>query len=103
MTIQELKKLSKEEFLKLEGATEELYQSLQNAKSGYIEIRKENSGAGDRGYTQAFGEGISLRIDNLSTWYMTSIIQKIDWENNYFTTLNSKYYFKFTEDEKKES
>ena len=89
MTISELKKLSKEEFLTHEGLTEEIYEALQKSKEGWIKISRTTDGAGDQGFTPAFGEGISCKISNPSTWYITSVIQSIDWENHTFKTLNS--------------
>lgn len=95
MTISELKKLSKEEFLAHEGLTEEIYEALQKSKEGWIKISRTTDGAGDQGFTSAFGEGISCKISNPQTWYVTSVIQSIDWENHTFKTLNSVYNFKF--------
>lgn len=94
-TISELKAMSKEEFLTLPNMTEEIYNALQNSKEGWISISRVSDRAGDHGYTWAFGEGISCHISNPSTWYTTSIIQSIDWENKTFKTLNSVYNFEF--------
>ena len=99
MTISELKKLSKEEFLTHEGLTEEIYEALQKSKEGWIKISRTTDGAGDQGFTSAFGEGISCKISNPSTWYVTSVIQSIDWENHTFKTLNSIYNFEFKDTE----
>lgn len=95
MRIDLLKKMSKEEFLSLEGATEELYNNLHNAKDGWISISRIGDGAGESGYTSTFGEGLSCRIDNIDRWYVTSVIQSIDWENHTFKTLNSVYNFEY--------
>lgn len=95
MTFEQLKQLPKEEFLKLEGATEELYNALQDSIPGYITITHQDRGDKHYGWTSGFGEGLSLRIDNSDRWYVTSVIQKIDWESNTFTTLNSTYNFSF--------
>lgn len=97
MTIKELKQLSKEEFMKQPGAFEELYENLQNSKEGWIEIWKDDKSVIKHGQTDAFGEGLSCYMTTMQTWYRTSIIQKINWEEGYFTTLNSKYNFKFKE------
>lgn len=99
MQIKELKKLSKEEFLKLEGATEELYNALQSSKEGNIKIWKEDdpSFTPQFGFTYAFGEGISVNMSNFKYWYRTSVIQNINWEEGYFDTLNSRYNFTFEE------
>ena len=106
MSIRELKLMPKEEFLKLSGANETIYDALQNSKEGFITVERERDGLVEKGYTYAFGEGISCRMDNLSTWWCTSVVQKINWEEGYFDTLNSRYKFKFTEkgveNEKKE-
>ena len=98
MTRTEIKNLSKEEFLKLPEATQELYEALQNSKSGYIKIKHAITGDIHYGYTDTFGEGISCFLSNMHNWYTTSIIKHINWEEKYFDTLNSRYYFEFTED-----
>lgn len=97
MSTKELKQLSKEDFLKQPGATEELYHSLQNSKEGWIEIWKKDKSVHKSGYTGAFGEGISCHMSTISRWYTTSVIKNINWEEEYFDTLNSRYYFKFKE------
>ena len=97
MSITELKKLSKKEFLKQPGATEELYNNLQNSKAGWIEIWKDDKSVVEHGQTEAFGEGLSCYMTTIRQWYCTSIIKKINWEEEYFITLNSKYNFKFKE------
>ena len=99
MSIKELKELSKEEFMKLCGAPEDLYTAIQNSKSGWIKVSRDYDGAGDCGITEAFGEGISCKISNCHSWYVTSVIQSIDWENHTFKTLNSTYNFEFKSDE----
>lgn len=98
MTRTELKKLSKEEFMKLPGATEDLYVAVQNSKSGYIEVTHAGQKHFHKGYTEAFGEGISCYMCTPNEWYTTSVIKKINWGEGYFDTLNSRYYFKFKED-----
>ena len=103
MTRTELKKLSKEEFMKLPGATEELYVAVQNAKSGYIEVTHATQKHFHKGYTEAFGEGISCYMCTPHEWYTTSVIKNINWGEEYFDTLNSRYYFKFKEDDFKEN
>jgi hypothetical protein len=99
MTRTELKKLSKEEFMKLPGATEDLYIAVQNAKSGYIEVTHATQKHFHKGYTEAFGEGIGCYMATPHEWYTTSVIKNINWEEKYFDTLNSRYYFKFKEDD----
>ena len=99
MTISELKKLPKEEFLALPDMTEDIYEALQNSKEGWIKISRTTDGAGDQGLTSAFGEGISCKLSNPHTWYVTSVIQSIDWENHTFKTLNSTYNFEFKDTE----
>lgn len=98
MTIKKLKSLTKEEFLKFPDATEWLYKCLQESKSGYIHIWKEDHSIDKKGHTEAFGEGISVQLDNMTEWYRTSVIQKINWDEKYFDTMNSRYYFDFTEE-----
>lgn len=95
MTVKELKEMSKEEFLSLKGMSEELYNALQNSVEGWIKISRVGDGKGESGYTYAFGEGLSCRIDNVDRWYITSVIQSIDWENQTFKTLNSIYNFEY--------
>lgn len=102
MSISELKALSKEEFLKLPEATEELYIALQNSKEGFIKVVRERDQMPQKGYTLAFGEGLSCKMSMPSYWWMTSVIQKINWEEGYFDTLNSRYKFEFTENKKNE-
>lgn len=102
MTIKELKQLSKEDFLKQLGATEELYYNLQNSKEGWIEIWKKDKSVHESGYTGAFGEGISCYMYTMSEWYTTSVIRHINWEEGYFDTLNSRYYFNFKESNSEE-
>ena len=97
MTIKELKSLTKEEFLKYPDATEDIYSALKNSKEGWIEIWKEDASIHKSGHTDAFGEGISCYLYRISSWYHTSIIQKINWTEGYFDTLNSRYYFNFKE------
>lgn len=97
MTIKELKSLTKEEFLKYPDATESIYIALQNSKEGWIEIWKEDKSVWAQGHTDAFGEGISCYLYTTDRWYTTSVIRHIDWEEGYFDTLNSRYYFNFKE------
>lgn len=92
------KNLSKEEFMQLPGATEDLYTAVQNSKSGYIEITHATQKHFHTGYTETFGEGISCYMTSPRGWYITSIIKYINWEEGYFDTLNSRYYFTFKED-----
>lgn len=99
MGIKKFKQMSKEEFMQQNGATEEIYEALHNSKEGYIEIWKEDESVREHGYTHAFGEGLSVRMDNISRWYITSVIKYINWDKGYFDTLNSRYYFKFKEDD----
>ncbi len=98
MTIKELKQLSKEDFLKIPNTTEKLYSDLSNSKSGYIDIIRTKDGLVWSGYTDAFGEGLSLIINRISNFWQTSIVTEINWKNGYFNTLNSKYLFIFEED-----
>ena len=94
-----LKKLSKEEFLKLQGATEELYNNLHKSKSGFIKIHRITGNPYSiSGHTEAFGEGIALYVKNSSEWWTTSNITYINWEEGWFDTLNSRYNFTFKED-----
>ena len=103
MGIGRFKKMSKEEFLQQNGATEELYEALQNSKEGYITIKHSATGEVHHGWTEAFGEGLSVRMDNPSRWYRTSPIKYINWKKEYFDTQNSRYEFKFEENYGKEN
>jgi len=100
----EERELSKEDFLKKYDNNEELYNIIHNSKVGNIEITKISDNPGYlsvndtvSGFTAGFGEGMSCFIDCISSYYYTSTVQKIDWENKIFYTLNSKYSFKFNE------
>lgn len=76
-----------------------------NSKKGWIKIEKvegvnndvQKIGSVHSGYTNAFMEGIRCRLDSISQWYITSVIEKIDWKNRTFTTKNSTYKFEFLE------
>ena len=98
-----LKQLSKEEFLQLHGATEELYESIQKSKSGFIRIKRTT---GDPysigGYTELFAEGLSLFVSNNSEWLNIPNVTYINWDKGWFDTLNSRYNFIF-EEEKNEN
>lgn len=72
----------------------------ENAKSGNITIEQiegTQKGRKEYGYTDYFIEGASLYLRTFSHWYRTSTIQKIDWDNKIFETLNSTYKFEFNE------
>ena len=80
----------------------DLEQILVNTKAGYIVIQKISdndgfvrSGETIRGWTENFGEGIALYIENPDTWFHTSVIEKINKDT--FITKNSEYKYKFTE------
>ena len=95
------KKLSKERFLELhpiDKRHEYLYDILVNSAVGHISIKQISGnkvGFTMEGVTATFAEGISLFIDDETTYYYTSVVQKIDWENGRFYTLNSCYEFTF--------
>ena len=97
MTIRKLKQMTKENFLKYPDATESIYLALQNSKEGQIEIWKEDKSVHEQGHTDAFGEGISCYLYTIDKWYITSVIRKINWDEKYFDTMNSRYYFNFKE------
>ena len=91
------------DFVKV-GGSPELYRAIKNSKVGYIKITKISSndgylseGESEEGITAAFGEGVSLYIAGVEQWYRTSVIQKINWDKQEFTTVNSRYKFKFEE------
>lgn len=102
ISVRELKQMPKEVFLALPEATEQLYNDLHNAKEGFIYVERERDGLKRKGHTWAFGEGVSCRMDTIDYWWCTSVVQKINWKEGYFDTLNSRYKFKFIEDEKNE-
>ena len=89
--------MTKEDFLKYPDATESIYLALQNSKEGQIEIWKEDKSVHEQGHTDAFGEGISCYLYTIDRWYTTSVIRKINWDEGYFDTMNSRYYFNFKE------
>lgn len=91
------------DFVKV-GGTLELYQAIKDSKVGYIKITKISSndgylseGESEEGLTAAFGEGVSLYIADVEKWYRTSVIRKIFWDKQEFTTMNSRYKFEFEE------
>lgn len=92
----------KKEFVKTLGP-ESLYDSFQKSKVGYIKVHKISDNQGIpknkvyEGLTGLFGEGFAVWISNPSSWFHTSTIKDIDWENNVFHTLNSTYAFEFEE------
>ena len=105
MTPKQIKELSKEDFMKLDGASEQLYNNLQKAKSGFIRVEKisKNKGAiatGDvyEGHTDTFGEGVSLIIGDRFYTFKSSVIVKINKTKSTFKTLNSTYKYQFKED-----
>lgn len=74
-----------------------------HAKTGIISIKKV-SGKIDNEYSitgicKYFIEGVGCYVISPTTYYHTSVVTKIDWENNLFYTLNSTYKFNFIEDE----
>ena len=105
MTPKQIKELSKEDFMKLDGASEQLYNNLQKSKSGFIRVEKisKNKGAiatGDvyEGHTDTFGEGVSLIIGDRFYTFKSSVIVEINKTKNTFKTLNSTYKYQFQED-----
>lgn len=99
-----LRKRSLDEVKQLVPNHPEIYDLLRNSKIGYISIQKVSDNAGylskgmsEEGWTAAFGEGLSLRMELGFSYYYTSTIQSINWEKGYFDTLNSRYEFKFNE------
>lgn len=90
------------EFVKTLGP-EELYDSFQKSKVGYIKVSKISDNPGIKqgseyeGVTGAFGEGFAVWMSNPSHWFHTSTIKSIDWNNHTFETENSTYKFEFEE------
>lgn len=82
--------------------TADVYQDLHTAKIGNISITQVSGnkvGFSYSGHTYAFGPNISLFIETDWDYYYTSVIQSINWQEGYFDTLNSRYKFKFEEDD----
>lgn len=77
--------------------SEELNNALQNSKCGIIHVKHAITGKTHYGITAAFGEGVGCYMSNEDEWFTTSTIKKINWEEEYFETLNSKYFFDFEE------
>ena len=92
-----LKAMSLEEFAAQSGLqdAEKVYNAIQNAQQGHIKITKDGTREVHWGFTPGFCEGIGCYISNTTRWYLTSVIQKINWDEKYFITLNSKYWFEF--------
>ena len=102
MKIMEVRQMSEEDFVKKYGKDYMfLYEAINKSKMGDIEIEKVVDNPLDtvkmKGITPGFGEGISCYMEDNDTYYYTSTVQSIDWENNVFHTLNSEYKFKFNE------
>jgi len=103
--ITKAKNQSKEEFISENGENMlPVWEALQKSKEGRISITKISDnlgylskGGSERGWTPAFGEGISLYIDNIDRYYYTSTIDSINWEDHTFKTRNSIYKFEFYE------
>ena len=105
-SIQNRKIKEYKEFLKGKDNLSELEQQFLNTKSGYIVIQKISDNPGfvrkDEkivGYTENFGEGIALFIEDFDRWFHTSVITKINEDT--FETLNSVYSYKFNETKNK--
>ena len=109
--ITKAKNQTKEEFIEENGENlVHLWEALQKSKSGDIWITKISSNLGylnkgdsERGWTPAFGEGISLYIDSIDRYYYTSVIESINWEDHTFKTRNSTYKFAFYEHKNQET
>ena len=103
--ITKAKNQSKEEFVEEYGNENLwLWECLQKAKSGNIVITKTSSNFGylsqggtEHGYTPAFGVGLPCYIDRTDSYYYTSNIESINWEDKTFKTKNSTYKFEFNE------
>lgn len=101
--LNEIRELNLQDFVARGYGTEEQYWLLKNSKPGFISIKKisDNPGYfanGDTftGYTEAFGEGLQLRITNHDSWYKTSRIKSI--QDNTFNTQNSVYEYTFNKE-----
>ena len=73
------------------------WEALKNAKCGLIRVTHSRTGKMHHGITAAFGEGVGCYMSNEDEWFTTSTIKYINWEDKYFETLNSKYFFGFDE------
>ena len=86
------------EVIPLKSDGEYIYNKLLEAKVGHISIKQVSGnkvGFTMSGVTATFVEGLSLFIDNDTHFYYTSVVEKINWEEGYFDTLNSRYEFTF--------
>ena len=109
--ITKAKNQTKEEFIAEHGENMlNVWEALQKAKAGDIYITKISSNLGylskgesERGWTPAFGEGIACYIDNIDSYYYTSVIESINWEDHTFKTRNSTYKFIFYERKNQET
>lgn len=109
--ITKAKNQSKEDFVAEHGENMlHVWEALQKSKEGEISIVKISNnlgylskGEGERGWTPAFGEGLSLYIDAIDSYYYTSIIDSINWEDHTFKTRNSTYKFQFYERKNQET
>lgn len=78
---------------------------------GWITITKEEGKDNTKiplksqrsGYTNTFIEGVRLHVSSPDSWFCTSIVTSIDWENKTFNTLNSTYSFVINEKEESKS
>lgn len=110
--IEELKKMTEEEFLeshfyKEDGIDLEYFHKIKNSKSGYIRIIKTSDNQGylresesREGFTPILAEDFSCHVildDIYEDYYYTSTIQKIYWDKGEFETKNSTYSFVFKE------
>lgn len=92
----------KKEFIKNVGP-EDAYENVQKSKVGYIVVHKISDNPGIKknkiyeGITACFGEGLAMWLSNETSWFHTSVVKSINWENNTFETENSVYRFKFEE------
>lgn len=50
------------------------------------------------GYCPGIKVGYGCKVENNTRWFITSVVQDIDWEKGIFHTLNSTYKFEFHED-----
>ena len=110
--VEELKKMTEEEFLeshfyKEDGIDLEYFHKIKNSKSGYIRIIKTSDNQGylresesREGFTPILAEDFSCHVildDIYEDYYYTSTIQKIHWDKGEFETKNSTYSFVFKE------
>lgn len=97
---------TQQEFVDKLKSSAKTYDLYKHSKVGRIKITKVSDNAGylgknesREGWVFAFGEGLGCLVESGARWFHTSVVEKIDWENNTFDTMNSTYAFEFKEED----